>query len=801
MLLHDIRYAFRSMRHTPGFTAAGTLILALAIAATTAVFSVVNAALLRPLPYQDPSSLVSLGLLWPGAAREGGVTLRELELWRDQSKSLAAVGSFVFTELPVKAGPTSYSLVTAAVDPELLRTLGTPLMLGANFTGSGSTHRDNSAIVSYRFWQEALAGDRGAIGRAIVVNGEPFVLAGVLPATFQFPRADASFFDKDVDLLIPVANIAEQWGRDNAQWFAIGRLRDSTTAAQAEAELTIIDRRLPRAASAGVPAARVDSLAETTTRGVRSALLLIFGISAVLLLIACVNVMSLWFSRTAARARELAIRKAIGASLSRLLRQMMTESLCLTAVAGLVGLALTRAIQKTLISLSPFHVPLSGPIDIDGRVLAFTACACVAAAIVSGVLPAVYSSVDRGHLLSAGTRSSPGRLLTRVQRVLSTAQIALGLALLTAAGLLVNSLWRLSDVDPGFRSRGVVGFAFTVPGDHPRGETPALYDRILQGIAAVPGVQSVGLVNFLPPEDRKGVFVPVTIEGRVQNGSGRSFCNFAMTNDDYFATLRIPIVAGRAFTGADSDSSLPVAIVNDAFVKRYVTDGHALGRRVTTPFDSAPREIVGVIGSMRDRGLAAASVPAMYVPFRQFAFGYGSIAVRSTLPPSALVPEIRARVAQIDASIPLENFETLDQRIRRSLGEPRFYTILAAACAALAVFFVAIGLYGAMAYSVSRRTAEIGIRMAVGAQPSSILAMILRQGLIVGVLGAAIGAAMSLWLTRLLRALLFDVEPTDPLTFAAAAAFVIAITLLASYLPARRASRVDPIVALRQTNS
>ena len=798
MVPQDIRYAIRSMRHAPGFTGAGIAILGLAIAAATAVFSVVNAALLRPLPYPNPSRLVSVSLLWPGATREGGVTLREVELWRGQAKSFSAVGSFVFTELPVKAGSTSYSLVTAAVDPELLRGLGTAPILGANFSGSGSTRPDNSALVSYRFWRQALGGDPTAVGRSLDVNGSAFVLAGVLPASFQFPRADASFFDKDVDLLIPVVNIADQWGRDSAQWFVVGRLAESVTAAQAQAELSGLDRRLSRPVSSPIPAARVSSLSDITTRGVRPALLLIFGISTILLLIACVNVMSLWFSRAAARARELAIRKAIGASFGRILRQMLTESACLTCMAAGIGLALARALQKTLIGLSPFHVPLSGPIDIDGHVVGFAACACVVATLVSSVLPALYSSVDRDHLLTAGTRTSGGRLFTRMQRVLSTAQIALGLSLLTAAALLVNSLWRLSEVDPGFRSRGVVGFTFDIPSDHPRRELPALYDRLLAGIGALPGVQSVGLVNYLPPEQRKGVFVPVAIEGQASNPSGRSFCNFAMTNEDYFVTLGIPIVAGRPFTEADAATSTPVAIVNDVFVKRYLPDGRALGRHMTTAFDSRAREIVGVTGSVRDRGLAVASVPAVYVPFRQYAFGYGSIAVRALVPPSTLVPEIRARVAQLDPGIPLDNFETLGQRLRRSLGEPRFYTVLASACAGLAVLFVALGLYGAMAYSVSRRTPEIGIRMAVGAQPAAIAAMILRQGLAVGIGGAAIGVAMAFWLTRLLRGLLFEVQPGDPLTFAAASAFVIAITLLASYLPARRASRVDPLVALRQ---
>ena len=801
MLLQDLRYAVRTMAKTPGFTALGILVLGLGIGSATAVFSVVNAALLRPLPYSDPSRLVAVSLLWPGGTREANVTLRSVETWRQEARTVSDIGSFVFTELPVKTGSQSESLVTAAVDPELLRTLGVQPMLGSNFAGGGSTAPDRSAIVSYRFWHDALGADRAAVGRGITINGSAFTLIGVLPPTFQFPRADASYYDTDVDLLIPVVNIADQWGRDNAQWFVIGRLAKGTSAAQAQAELGAIDGHARHPQAGGpVPVVRVSSLGERTSRQVRPALLIIFGISLVLLAIACVNVMSLWFSRVAARAREIAIRKAIGASLGRIVRQMMTESACLTFSAGVVGVLLAWGFQNALISLSPFHVPISGRIDIDWRVLGFAVLACAAAATFSGVLPALHCSLDREHLMSgAGTRSSSGRLVRNIQRVLTTAQVALGLALLVAAGLLVNSLWRLSDVNPGFRSHNVVGFTFSVPSDHARKELPALYDRMLSGLAGLPGVESVGLVNYLPPEQRKGVFVPVTIDGApvVPNGP-RPVCNFAMANPDYFGTLGIPIISGRGFTEADSASSTPVAIANDAFVKRYLPDGHVLGRRIKTPFDGQPREIVGVIGPVRDRGLGVAPVPAVYVPFRQFAFAYGSIAVRAGMPASALVPAIRVRLGEIDGSIPLQNFETLDDRLRGSLNEPRFYTVLSSACAALAVLFVALGLYGVMAYSVSRRTAEIGVRIAVGAQPSAIVRMVLQQGLIVGLTGAAAGAAISLWLTRLLRGLLFGVTPADPLTFAASIAFVIGVTLAASYWPARRASRVDPIVALRQ---
>jgi putative ABC transport system permease protein len=344
----------------------------------------------------------------------------------------------------------------------------------------------------------------------------------------------------------------------------------------------------------------------------------------------------------------------------------------------------------------------------------------------------------------------------------------------------------------------VLGFNLSVPSDHPRRLNAALYERILDGVAALPGVRSAGWITYLPPEQRKGVFVPFTIPGRASDRPDeRLICDVQVTSEGYFDTVGVPLVAGRPFSHADTAASNPVAIVNESFARRYLPQG-AVGRTVTTSFDQRPREIVGVLRTIHDRGLAVPEYPTVYAPFRQLTLGYGSIAVRSDVPTAPLVGAIRARIAQIDASLPLTDFETLDARVRDSLGEPRFYTVIAALCASMAILFVTLGLYGVVAYSVSRQTAEIGVRLAMGAQRGAIVRMVVGQGLAMGVAGALIGATLAFWLTRLLKQWLFTITPGDPATFIAATAFVLAVTATASYIPARRASAIDPLIALRQ---
>jgi putative ABC transport system permease protein len=803
--MNDARYALRGMKRAPGFTLVAVLILTLGIGATTAIFAVVEAVLLRPMPYAQADRLVAFSRVYrqpaAGARALPTVSLTEVEAWRAGSRSLASIGSFVFTQLPVTVGSQSFSMVTAAVDPELLATLGTPPSLGQNFRGAGSTRREMSAIVSHRVWLAAFGGDPTAVGRSISVNGASYTVTGVLPATFQFPRSDASYFTEEVGLLIPIANIAASWGRDSPQWFAIGRLTADASIDSAQAEMDTLSARMAaeHLQQPGV-SIRVSPLHAETTSHVRPALLMMMGIAIVLLLVACTNITNLLFSRSVVRGREIAIRKAVGANTGRLVRQMLTESACLTLVAGAAGVLVARVALDALVRLSPFHLPVSGTVRIDPAVLAFTFATGAAATIIAGLFPALHAVHRREDLLGgSGTRASGGQRIVRVQRALTVAQVALGLALLTTAGLLVHSLWRLSAVDPGFRREGVFGFSLTVPSNHPPGQTSMLYARMLDAVRSIPGVTSAGWTTWLPPEPRKGVFIPFAVEGRPapSTPADRLFCNLQVTSEDYFSTVGIPLIRGRAFAAEDDDSAPQVAIVNETLARRHFPDEDPIGRKITTMFDPRPREIVGIIKTVHDRGLAASTVPTVYVPFRQFSLAYGSIAVRAQIPPDMVIPEIRRRVTAIDATVPLTDFQTLDTRLYNSLDEPRFFTVMASTCALMAVLFVSLGLYGVVAHAVARRTAEIGIRMALGAQQGTILTMVLRQGIGLVAIGLAIGTLLSIFVTKIFSSLLFEVTPTDPATFAAAAGIIAAVTLAASYVPARRASRVSPIAALR----
>jgi putative ABC transport system permease protein len=794
----DIRYSIRTLRKSPAFTLVAMLVLALGIGATTAIFSIVNAVLIRPLPYKDPSRLAAISTIYQreGVSRSfATVSLNEVERWRADSRSLESVGSLVFSAVPVSVGTQAMFLVAIGADPEFLVTLGVHPALGRNLPGTGSKQKDPSVIISHRLWVEAFQSDPQVLGRSLVMDGATNTVVGVLPTSFQFPRSDASYFAEEPDIIYPVANIADSWGRDSTQWFAFARLKPGATIVSADAELKTITAHMaadePSLHGMSVHLSALDS---ETTKGVRPALLLTLGIAIVLLLIACTNIMNLLFSRAAVRGREMAIRKAVGASTWRMVRQMLIESACLTFFAGTVGVLLARLALDTLVSVSPAHLPISGHVQIDWSVLGFAFLVCAATAILAGIFPAVHSSGQTDTLI-AGTRSSARRAVLHFQRALMVTQVALGVALLAAAGLLVHSLYRLSSVNPGFRTQGTLAFELAFPSGHPK-DAPRLYQSILDATRSTPGVIPAGWITNPPPETRAGVFVQFSIPG--SNTTAQSFCNLQVTSDGYFNTAGIAFSRGRDFSRADDADAPRVAVVNETLAHQYFPAGDALGKSISVSWEgSNSREIVGIIRDIHDRGLNAKPVATLYVPYGQFTLAYGGVVVRTSAPPESLVPELRRRLALAAPTVPLRSVSTVGARLRRTLDAPRFYTMMAAACAAMAVLFVTLGLYGVISYSVSRRTAEIGIRMALGAPSETIRRDVLLQGLRMAAIGVVMGIALSLAATRLLRTLLFEIKPIDPPTLAISAALVVLVTLAASYIPARRASLVHPMVSLR----
>jgi putative ABC transport system permease protein len=801
----DLRFGFRALTAHRQFTIAAVVVLALGIGATTAVFSVVNAVLLRPLPYQDPDRLVAVTSLFKsdaGTRPSRVIALSDMSEWRTRSHKVASMGAFAYTQLPVRIGAQSFSPVTALMDAEFLPTLGVPLGMGTFFATGAAPASDMTAIVSHAFWMEALGGDPAAIGRPLIVDGDTYQIRGVLAVDFQFPRSDASYYTKPIELLIPAATFPG-FPAGSRQWFGIARLKPDVSLTEAELELQTIAESLSRSAETNdVWSVQLSPLSEETTRSAQQPLMAVLGISVILLLIAATNLMNLMFSRSAARLREMSIRRAIGSTTSRLIRQLLTESLLLALAGGSLGVLLASFAIDALVALSPVHLPITRSIDIDRSVLVFTILAGVAAALAAGTFPAIHASSKADEAVrNPGMRVSSSRAVARVQQSLCVVQIALGVALLAGAGLLAHSLWRLNIVDPGFESERVLGFNLSVPNDQSRPARVQFYARALDEVRSIPGVERAGLISFLPPETRAGVFMGLAIEGvpPPERGAPPRVVNTLVSSADYFSTMRMSMAAGRDFSETDNDQSPPVIVVNEAMVRRYFPDGNAVGRRIGTGFDRLKpvREIVGVVRDSHDRGLAAEPIPTVYIPFPQFSLPYASIALRTAVAPASVIPVVRDRLNRLNPSVPLTDFQTVDDRIYQSLREPRFYTFMAATCASMAVLFVMFGLYGLVSYSVSRRRSELGIRMAVGAQRSTILRMVLLQGLRMSVIGVALGLALAAALTRALTSLLFQVEPLDPLTLSAAATLVVLVTLAASYAPARRASRVNPITALR----
>ena len=806
-LWQDLRFSLRTMARSPGFTATSVLILGLAIGATTTIFSVVNAVMLRPQPYYDPSRLVAISGLY-----QNGKTVRvvpavvadDVTEWRHQSRTMENMAAFAQTDLPVRAPNGAFSPVIDLVDPQFLDTLGIVPMMGHDFETRDVNFKEPSVILTHKFWAEAFNSDNGVIGKSLIVDGDQMTVIGVLPPSFQTPRSDASYFDRDADLLMPAKNL-ESFPRRFRNWIAIGRLRPGVTIARAQSEMQGIAKHvslgsLPSQDDANW-SVELDPLGRATAETSKRSLLLILGISIVLLLIACTNVMNLLFSRAATRTREMSIRKAVGATGFRLVRQLLTESACLAFLAGGVGILIAQVSLDAVVKLSPIHLPVSGTVRLDAAALLFTFLVCAGAALFAGLLPAIHSSLQRGGLpTSSSARTTTGHVFARLQRSLAVAQMALGLGLLSAAGLFVHSLYLMSSVNPGFVHRGVLAFNVLIPGDLNPAQISTKYQIVLEQLRAIPGVSNAGYITNLPPELLQGVWGPFVIgdQPASKNSGNPMYVNSQIASNDYFRMMGIPLTQGRDFTASDTANSPKVMIVNQTLARKFFPKGDAIGSRARVMYDDQrpAREIVGIVKDTHDRGLGAPAVATSYVPLTQFAMGYGGIIVRSALQPQELIPLIRESVGRVDSNIPITGFQTIDDRIFESMREPRFYTVLATACAVMAIIFVTLGIFGLVAFSVSQRTPEIGIRMALGANRVTILRMVITQALWLALFGIILGLGLSFSFTRLLQSFLFEVNPIDPLTLVLSSLFLAGVTLFASFIPAFRASRVDPMVAL-----
>jgi len=805
--MSDLRYAIRTLIKSPGFTAIALVTIALGIGANTAIFSVVNGVLLRPLPFRDEARLVRV---WRPTADEphGNHSAGDfLDIQRDNHTldAITGIRNDVFAVTGKPGEPVQ--LQGAWVTIDFFDLLGTPAANGRTFTraqdGAGAAPL---IVLSSSAARQLFGTQEGVAGRGVRLNAQPYTVVGVMPAGFEWPQGAALWVlsSKAVPPSpIDVKDADPLTLRDVNYFEAIARLQPNVTLEDAQNDLHVVAANIRRehAQSSGNRDIRLVPLREDIVGDVREALLVLQGAVGLVLLIACANVSSLLIARATGRKRELAIRSALGASRLRLVNQLLAESLVLGIVGGFLGLLAGSWLTTLLVRILPEGVPRADAITLDRTVALVTVVASLATGALFGLLPAWQAS--RAHAVTsikqAGDRGS-GR--ARGRMALVVVEVALTLVLLVAAGLLTNSFLRLQRVDPGFQPAHVTLATLNLP--QSRYATSALqtglYRRVIEGLRARPELQAVG-VGFPGPLRGSNASATFFIEGRPVPASRaeKPFAHLGSVSGGYFSAMGIPLISGRTFGAGDREGAPPVAIVSTAMARKYWPAENPLGKRLR--FDDDPKEpwftVVGVVGDVRQLGLSHEPPPLLYLPYEQFSLPFTNVFVRSALPTSAVTSLLRSQVTSIDPDLPLVDVMTLQSVMDRSVDDPRFRTILIGLFALLALVLAAVGVYGLISYSVTQRTREIGIRVALGAQPRQVLTPVIREGIVLALSGIAIGLAGAFVLTRLLASFLFGIAATDPMTFASVSLLLIIVALLASYIPSRRALRVDPLIALR----
>lgn len=794
----DLTFALRGLRRSPGFTAVAVLTLALGVGATTAIFSVVDAVLLAPLPYEEPEQLVMLETRFQGG-RSWNFSYPNYADFRDRNETLAALGAW--TESPLTlTGPEGVPvrLGGATVSRELLPLLGVEPLHGRGFTADEDRPGgERVALMSHRLWRGRFNGS-DVLGRTIQVEANPYVVIGVLP-----PHWEA--FLPDADLVLPLAQEGGIEVRGLANLNVLGRLRRGGGLSAAAADFGRIARQL----AAELPQynskleGHLMPYHDVLVLRVRQRLYLLLGAVACVLLIACANISNLLLSRAASRVREVATRRALGAGRAELVRQFLTESVLLTTSGTLLGLGVAVAGTRGLLALAPDRVPLQSEIGLDSRVLAFTLAVTLATSFLFGLTP--FVEVGRTQLVTAlreATRTA-GRGRHRLRKGLVVVEVALAVVLVAGAGLLLRTMAELADVDPGFAHRNVLAVEVALPTPFITPEWRQNVDffaELSERLERLPGVTSASAA-FQPPYDR-GWVTSFDVEGRPEPEPGKKpFGTYRPVTPGYFRTIGVPLVAGRVLDAADHSDAPGVVVVNEAFARRYFPEGDALGQRIDPGAwwrdNPAPYEIVGVVGDVKFRGLDQEAQPAMYFPHAQTPVNELTLLLRTAGDPMALADAVRREVWALDPDLPLETVTTVAAELRNRESVRRFMLRLLGVFAAVAVLLAALGLYGVLAYGVTERRREIGVRVALGARPGAVLSMVLGQGLALTVIGLVAGLAGAAALTRYLEALLFGVAATDAATFGAVAVLLAAVAALASLVPAWRATRVDPIDVLR----
>lgn len=816
-VLKDLRYAVRNLTQARGFAAVAIVTLGLGIGATTAMFTVVNAVLLRPLPYPEPERLVAVNGYNTHHTRPAiGQSNISLPDYRDivsRNHSLEGFAAYSSSQFTVTGLGEAQQVDTLMSTSNVFQVLGVQPALGRGFAPGEDGAGHHVVVISDRFWRRHFNRDKSVLGRSFEIAGHPYSVIGVMPVGFQFaarmkPRDLYITYSRWTDTKELAEGCFNQRGCHSS--FGIARLKPGVTIDQADADLAAVARAL----TAEYPDynAHMGFIATPELKYVvgstRTPLLVLMGAVSLVLLIACANIANLLLARASTRGREIAIRAALGASRARVMRQLVVESLVLAAAGALLGTAVATWALAGLLKLYPANLPRAADIVIDARVLLFTSAVALITGIVCGLVPAVrVSSPDLANAMREGGRTSTGTVAhTRVRSTLVVAQTALGVMLLVGAGLLIRSLERLSRVDLGFNPSHLLTAQFDL------NETRYNNDQIVRfvqdfvsRVRALPGVTAAAGSMPLPLGGDDGWDVGFNLlDHPVPKGQMPSEIPYLVTNG-YLEAMQIPLLRGRRFDERDQRNSAPVAIVTQAFAKKYFPNEDPIGRKMELGGgEPAPerkrydtREIVGVVGDIRTSNLAAAPQPAYYVPIAQMMWGPPTLVVRTASDPEALAPELKKVIAALDPEAPLHDIRTMEDCLALDLGRARFQAVLLGIFAGIALLLTAIGLYGVIAYSVAQRTHEIGVRMALGATRSNVVSMVLNRGVQLTLLGIAIGLAGALALAQVIQSLLYEIAPRDPITYLVVCVALGAVALVASYLPAMRASRVDPMVALR----
>ena len=804
-ILHDIRYGLRVLVRRPGFALVAIATLALGVGANTAIFSVVNAVLLRTLPYQEPERLVAL---WETSTQPGQepndrneVAMGNFLDWRSQAEVFEGVAALNYANVNLTGVAEPERIQGAVVSANLFSVLGVQPLSGRGFQEEEENPASpRTVILSHGLWQRRFGSDPELIGKTLTLNSNPVTVIGIMPPAFdlEFP------ITRQIDLWLPMRIASSNTDRQSHYLYVVGRLKPSVSLGQAQSGMNVLAGQLqdqyPKTNTGR--GANVVALHQQLVGKIQPYLRLLFAAVGFVLLIACANVASLVLARVTSRHKEVAIRMAVGASRRRVVQQLLTESILLSILGGVAGLFLAYWETDLLVALTPPEVPRLGEIGLGAPVFIWTLGISIVTGVVFGLVPALGASKpDLNESLKEGGRSIAGSARNKTRNLLVVSEIALALMLLIGAGLMIRSFARLENVNPGFDPKNLLTMNISLPSQKYREKQQinSFFDRLLEGVLSLPGVEGVGGIDPLPLGGSDGT-TGFVVEGEAPREVGdRPEVGERTITGGYFDAMHIPFMNGRAFQANDREDAPKVVIINEALAQRFWPNENAIGKRLgfRPKEPQIWHEVVGIVGNVRHRSLDADPKPELYFPYSQYPGRFMTLVVRTSSDPVNAIGAVRSQVLALDPDQPVFDIKTMDERLSKSVGVSRFIMLLLGVFAALATLLASVGIYGLMAYTVTQRTHEIGVRMALGAKTTDVISLVLRHGLKLVFAGVGIGVAGALALTRLMETLLYNVSPTDTLTFVVITLILAGVALAACFVPARRAARVDPMIALR----